>query len=383
MIAGERHRFEALDAWRGIAALAVAFRHINGTAPFLANAFHDNLSRGVDFFFVLSGFVIAFSYGERLGRGFSFLRFMVLRWGRIWPLHGVMVLLYLGLECALLIAGQFGGLAGREAFTGPRDLVALPASFLLAQAWIWPGRDLWNVQSWSVSVELGLYLGAGLLWRWLGPRALAVGAGLAFALGILALPWIGAEILPAQITRGVVGFGLGMGCWALWPVVAHLPLARGWASVAECALVAVAGVMIACGAPLLPIDLVFAAMVLVFGRERGVVSRVLLTAPLRWLGVLSYGLYLVHGLVFGRIYDLLGVIQRRAGAEWVHAQLGGVDTVLLPTVPAALLVIAMMAAGLGCAWLAWRFVEWPARNFSRRIAAGIGGEPPATSAPGA
>ena len=83
----ERPRFVALDSWRGIAALAVAFRHINGTAPFLNGQFHGNLRLAVDFFFVLSGFVIAMSYGERLAQGFSFLRFMVLRWGRVWPLH--------------------------------------------------------------------------------------------------------------------------------------------------------------------------------------------------------------------------------------------------------------------------------------------------------
>ena len=51
----------------------------------------------VDFFFVLSGFVIAATYGDRLAQGFSLLRYAVLRLGRVWPLHIVMVLAGLSL----------------------------------------------------------------------------------------------------------------------------------------------------------------------------------------------------------------------------------------------------------------------------------------------
>ena len=120
------------------------------------------------------------------------------------------------------------------------------------------------------------------------------------------------------------------------------------------------------------LDLAFAALVLAFAREQGLVSRLLLTAPLRWLGVLSYGLYMVHGMVFGRIYDVLGLIQRRTGHGWVVAELGGMDRILLPTGPTALLVAAMLAVALACAWAAWRFVEWPARTYARRLAGGEG-----------
>ena len=63
-------RFVALDSWRGLAALGIAVRHINGSGPLTSGALHDNLSMAVDFFFVLSGFVIAAAYGERLREGF-------------------------------------------------------------------------------------------------------------------------------------------------------------------------------------------------------------------------------------------------------------------------------------------------------------------------
>ncbi len=364
----ERPRFTVLDSWRGIAALAVALRHINGSAPFLSGDFHGSLRHAVDFFFVLSGFVIAASYGERLAAGFSLPRFMALRWGRVWPLHAVMVLLYLALECALALNGTGGVLAGREPFTGPRDLAALPASFLLLQAWIWPDRDLWNVQSWSISVELGLYLGAALLWRVLGARA-----GLAsLILGLAALVALHSEwALWPPVLRGIAGFGLGMACWIIWPRVAALTLSGPAAAALELGLVAAIIAALAAQAGYAVLDPLFALAVLAFAREQGPVSRLLSTAPLRWLGVLSYALYMVHGLVLGRAFDALAFLQAQVGAEWVSARLGGEDLLLLPPLPALAVTLAMLAAAVAAAWIAWHFVEWPARAWSRRAALAV------------
>lgn len=361
-------RFTVLDSWRGIAALAIALRHINGTAPFLSGDFRGSLRHAVDFFFVLSGFVIAASYGVRLAGGFSLARFMVLRWGRIWPLQAVMVLIYLVLECVLAVQGTGGVLVGREPFTGPRDLAALPASFLLLQAWIWPGRDLWNAQSWSVSIELGLYLGAAVLWRVAGMRAGLIGVALALgALAALQLDWP----LSYPALRGIAGFGLGMGCWSLWPRVRALVVPGVAAALLELGLVAAIIAALAAQAPFLVLDPLFAVVVLVFAREQGPISRVLFTAPFRWLGAVSYALYMVHMLVLGRAMDALAFAQRQFGASWVSARLGGED-LLLPALPALAVTLAMLAVTLGAAWAAWRLIEWPARTYSRRLAERIG-----------
>lgn len=372
MTAAAPRRFEVLDAWRGIAALAVAVRHINGTPFFLSGQFHGQLSYAVDFFFVLSGFVIAASYGERLAGGFSLLRFFVLRWGRVWPLHAMMVLLYLLLECVFWLKGGGGVLVGRQPFTGPRDWAALLPSLFLVQTWIWPSRDLWNTQSWSISVEVALYIGAALLWRGLGRRA-AVAAVIAAALALWALDsGTGLD----NMMRGVAGFGLGVGCWAVWPHWRRLALPGPAASALEAGLLACVIWALSEGARYSVVDPLFALFVLAFAREGGGISRLLLTAPARWLGTLSYALYMVHGLVIGRVFDLAALLQARLGARWVSAHLGGADQILLPPVPALALTLVMLAASLAAAWAAWAFVEWPARAFSRRIAARIGADAP-------
>lgn len=365
MVGPEKHRFAALDSWRGVAALAVVFHHVNGTAPFLNTLLHGNLSFAVDFFFVLSGFVLAASYGDRIASGFSLLRYGVLRWGRVWPLHAFVVAVLFLLEAGLAIFGTGGVLTGRAAFTDGRDPATLPITLLLLQSWVWPERALWDVQAWSLSIEIGLYLLAALLWRWLGERANWLGAAVAvMALILLNLP----QDWAASMLRGLAGFGLGMGAWAVHVrigKIAHSPVA---ASLVELALVGLL-LFLLCGIwPFHVLDPLFAVIVLVFAREQGVVSRLLLTAPLRWLGVLSYGLYMVHGLVIGRMFDVLAWLQLRSGEAWVSAHLGGLDMLLLSPLPALAVCLAMLAASLAAAWLAWRFIEWPARAWSRRLA---------------
>ena len=63
-IAGER--FQVLDSWRGICALLVALFHFPTASAISQSAFIGSSYLFVDFFFVLSGFVIALNYGDRL-----------------------------------------------------------------------------------------------------------------------------------------------------------------------------------------------------------------------------------------------------------------------------------------------------------------------------
>lgn len=79
-------RYDVLDSWRGVCATIVALMHFNGLhhlwdLPLLRNAYLF-----VDFFFVLSGFVISHAYAARIESSSEALRFMVRRFGRVWPL---------------------------------------------------------------------------------------------------------------------------------------------------------------------------------------------------------------------------------------------------------------------------------------------------------
>jgi peptidoglycan/LPS O-acetylase OafA/YrhL len=98
-------RFDLLDGLRGIAAIAVMVYHFtqhNGL-HWLGGAWV-----AVDLFFILSGFVIAHSYGAKLLNGMPFSRFLLVRLIRLGPLY------FLGLSIGLIAAmlslraGEFG-----------------------------------------------------------------------------------------------------------------------------------------------------------------------------------------------------------------------------------------------------------------------------------
>jgi len=83
-VPAERHRFHFLDAMRGVAAMLVVFRHApEGFGAALATR---SSFLAVDFFFCLSGFVIAFSYEPRLKDRLKFTSFLVTRLIRLYPI---------------------------------------------------------------------------------------------------------------------------------------------------------------------------------------------------------------------------------------------------------------------------------------------------------
>jgi peptidoglycan/LPS O-acetylase OafA/YrhL len=96
-----RQRFDVLDGLRGIAAILVMLLHYaahNGLAWF-AGAWIC-----VDLFFILSGFVIAHSYGKKIASGLPFRDFLILRIIRLAPLY--FLGLFLGIIAFFLAASK-------------------------------------------------------------------------------------------------------------------------------------------------------------------------------------------------------------------------------------------------------------------------------------
>ncbi len=103
------NRFCTLDGMRGIAAIIVMAMHFFKDRPeAVYGRFHflNNADLAVDFFFMLSGFVVAQAYGDRLAGGLSPLRFIRLRVIRLYPMFFLGMLLGLGAYGLMLNAGQ-------------------------------------------------------------------------------------------------------------------------------------------------------------------------------------------------------------------------------------------------------------------------------------
>ena len=112
---------------------------------------------------------------------------------------------------------------------------------------------------------------------------------------------------------------------------------------------------------------VFAIAVWVFSREAGIFSKLLMHKTFRWLGMLSYSIYIIHVFVQARFRDVLGVVDR-FGMPWpIERAADGTQVVTGPWWLADLLTIAMLGAVLVAAWLSYRLIEAPGRRWSRSI----------------
>ncbi|MDT0509083.1 acyltransferase [Novosphingobium sp. MMS21-SN21R] len=356
-------RYPVLDALRGLAALGVVFHHIPANAGLSAAGFDANFGRMVDLFFVLSGFVIAASYGAKLSSGFSISRFLWLRWGRVWPLHATMLVVLAVAMLALGLARP--DLRTHGLMAGANDPADLPLAVLLLQGIVPSRGPTWNHPSWSISVEMLLYVLAALGWRLLGDRAW--GAWLGAALALLAFAGFGPGFdgLASNIARGVAGFGLG--------VLVHRALGQSRprlnlhaATALELAALATLAWVLSASGNLAAFDLAAAALVALAAVQRGLVSRALMFAPFQWLGTISYALYMVHIFVIGRSFDILALVQDRLGLTIAQATIGGEDVLIGPGWQADIAKLAIMALCLVIAIPFAKLIEQPARAWSRR-----------------
>jgi peptidoglycan/LPS O-acetylase OafA/YrhL len=324
----------------------------------------------VDFFFVLSGFVIFASYGERLRNGFPIARYMVLRIGRIYPLHFAVLAAYLAFETLVMALPD---VFDRAAFATNRRPAEWLHSVLLLQTFL-DDSLAWNGPAWSIAVEFWVYLLTALLFAfarrlfWPAVALLVAASAMRLALDEHYLVQVG----ELALYRGLYGFGLGMVAFALfrrWG--ARWKLTAGWASAGELVVV-VAGVLfvsLARGGGWLTMlgPPAFAAGVFVFAFQAGWVSRALLVAPLRMLGILSYSIYLTHLFVLERMQDGLQWLDR-PGLAAIRAHPNGLRFIDASPLAADLLAIVFLAAVVVISWLTYSLVERPAREWSRRLA---------------
>jgi peptidoglycan/LPS O-acetylase OafA/YrhL len=127
------HRFLALDGLRGVAAICVVVFHGLGSYGIQGYLPHAHLA--VDFFFMLSGFVISSAYTHRLACGMTFRQFLLVRWIRLFPLYAVGLLLGLAIFCAKMLLQRMnvpGMHLGKVFFLA---LWFLPSSQELGQGW--------------------------------------------------------------------------------------------------------------------------------------------------------------------------------------------------------------------------------------------------------
>jgi len=371
-------RFRVLDSWRGILALLVALSHFEALWPFVNAPLVRNSYLAVDFFFVLSGFVIAHAYGARLREATGGASFMLRRFGRLWPLHAGVILILLLMQLVYLGLSLSGIKPPATPFWGGLSPVYLPANLLLMQAsglTSVPGGT-WNFPSWSICVEFWTYLVfalACLAFRdRIGRAALPIALAAGLVVALFSQHYM-SVYEGVAIFRCIYGFFVGVAIHALLSAKG-LPDKR-FAARAELPVVALAVAFIIFAdksAWTMVAPFVFGLLIYVFSAEAGSVSRLLTRAPFLKLGAWSYSIYMVHAVVLFAMKDGVKVLERMTGRTLsLPSQFGEGERHLLfvhDQWTTCLLVLLFLGLSIAMASVTYRFIEKPGQRFFNRLA---------------
>jgi peptidoglycan/LPS O-acetylase OafA/YrhL len=349
-------KFDALTSLRGIAALCTVLAHLiviwGDVFPWLQDAslFRDfalHTYLFVDFFFVLSGFVMCHAYGhhfaETVNAG-SYLRFLRARFARVWPLHALLLLLYVGLAAVGI----------RQAQDNPAWSIG--AHLLLLHAMGFFQHTTWNQPSWSISVEWWTYIvfpfAVPLVRRWFSQTAALV--ALPAVLGLFA--WLALHFGSANLTVGfaffrcLIGFAAGA---CLYAIVRHRRTAAHADAAANGALAAVFLILLFVPSPYADMLAFLCFCALVYAASVGTGGGHWLHHPvLIWIGDISYSIYLWHSLLLHVFGKALGAAGRALPFAHEHTLLFFLAGLVL--FEAAILLLAH---------LSYRFIEVPLRTF--------------------
>ena len=296
--AAQRSPVHALTSLRFFAALAVLWFHSGSSvlmdsgrvpAPLLNIVRNGYL--GVSFFFVLSGFILAYVYAGQMHRPGALKRFYFARFARVYPVYLLTVLAMLP-------------------FVSCRSLFNCLPQFLLLQMWptLQAGQfENWNGPAWTLSVELLFYFMFPLLLRGLarltltglaGTAALLAGLMLAGRLpGISAIdnvPFAFLTHVPLPVLRlPEFAFGIVM---ALLFLRGALPRPAGW--LPHASIVLTLAIMAASQspwvAPLAAISFGLVIFLVTAALREGYLARFLSSGLMLLLGGASYSFYLLQ-----------------------------------------------------------------------------------------
>jgi peptidoglycan/LPS O-acetylase OafA/YrhL len=382
-----KKHFIILDSWRGIAALLVALFHLNLFSAIYSLDFIRNAYLFVDFFFVLSGFVITHSYASRLGTVEGLGSFAIKRLGRLWPLHAVVLLAFVAAESAKAFLAARGSTFYFAPFTGANSPDTIPLNLLFGQSFWIVQKLTWNAPSWSICAEFWTYLvfAAVVLigTTWLGRiRFATTGLIVAMLIGSVAfLVLFSKHGMDATYDLGFVrclyGFLTGHLTYLVWQAASRRKFHAGFFEVA--ALIAiVVDVSIAghSGYSFLA-PLVFAIAVFVFAFEAGPISSLMSNRGNQWLGRISYSIYMWQAFIIFNFVDRpVSIIEKMTGrvlttTDGVNSALGGEATKLIVLgghVLPILVTLFYLAFLIAVASVSYYLIERPGQELFARLA---------------
>jgi peptidoglycan/LPS O-acetylase OafA/YrhL len=323
----DKKYFPALDGLRAISVFLVTFVHVKYHSAIMV---HLPGWLGVDFFFIISGFLITtlLLREEQDSGGVDLFAFYARRFFRIVPIYGLVLCVYVA--ACLTDAGKWAQLKHALPYylTFTNEFVASRVPF---------------GATWTLGVEEKFYL----VWPFVFFVLLA-----RFRKRIAVLPLLFAltSLLPFRMARSY--FGLLVGCTVAvlfmyrpsWPKVNVL---GKWQPGALLALIVFGFYLVDRNEKFVFFFSICAALLVMhLLTSRDWLEKLLSSSGFVWVGKRSYSMYLIHGLVLDAV-------------QWF---INPSNTALQLTV----VVISFSVCAM-CSDLLFRFVEEPTRRYGKRM----------------
>jgi exopolysaccharide production protein ExoZ len=349
-----KHKLNLLQVFRGLASLLVVLAHgslifkevLN--RDFLFNIF-DFGGSGVDFFFVLSGFIISYVHRQDIGHPSRIKGFLLKRFVRIYPIYWFVLTLKLLSTSSPVNNNHHGFWEVIKAYLlFPQDRILLSSSFLGV--------------SWTLSYEIFFYLAFSLL-ICLKPRfyipmiAVWLSAILLNFLGILHLPLDGVVL---QFLFSILHLEFAMGFLAAYLVSKYRFSHSSYLLYFGLFIYTLSAINTFYH--LLPISYAIAygipSAIIILGGASLEMSKAVITPQfLLLLGNASYSIYLIHGFVINNLTKI--AIQLKIIEFFTQNN-------LLFSIFA--IINAGVAVAAGC--IIYHYVEKPLLGVSRRMLLG-------------
>ncbi len=112
---------------------------------------------GVYFFWLISGFVLAYTYLNKDNYAISFKKFFINRFARLYPLHFLTLLLVIIIQFFLIIETSSHQIIGHNIYQGENSLINFFSHLFFISGWIEDSKFSFNFPIWSVSIEIIIY----------------------------------------------------------------------------------------------------------------------------------------------------------------------------------------------------------------------------------
>lgn len=278
--------FITLDSLRGIAALGIALLHLSPK--------FGGMYLAVDFFLVLSGFIITYTY---MGRNISIYNFIVNRIARLYPLH-IITLLF-------IIIINYISISNYTLFTKENLFYLLQQIFLLQNIGLNQNGLNFNFPSWSISVEFWVNI---LLYIFIINKKIKIKYLLFFSMIGFLLIYIKTGNLDTHylnyfsyinsgIIRGMSSFSIGIISYIIYIKISKITFKVMYINILEVLILIILAIIIFNRKePHSDMDFfapfVFLFVVLIYSLEQGFISKLL--SKISYLGKISYSIYLIQ-----------------------------------------------------------------------------------------